>query len=313
LVIAAKVIGTITDCHCADIWRHICHEQLAQPAEVVPMIAILVIYSGEMTVQAKTISQARGSLVLTGVAAMLFSAGALAGGHTGAGGGAPSADGYSGPAPESVYFRHGFEGRLDELTATIMAAIEEAGPNPGDEIDFSPEQQALLGRGVARVIKTLRNDGAYQHEGNDALVKATLTTIQYGKDTGQLEERIAYDVRTQTPMLARVSRLIQEGANPELGLIAMTERTACFYHLVEEYARTGMTIRWKSPYTTVLASTVALGQHDMTEQWIHENYTIPLMTQQAAIVGMELEFSPWQEDGWIEMTARMPEQIAKAN
>jgi len=263
--------------------------------------------------QAKTILQARGSFVLTGVAAMLFSAGALAGAHTGAGGGAPSADGYIGPSPESFYWRHGFEGRLDELTSTIMKAIQEAGPNPGDELELSPEQEAMLGRTVARAIKTIRNDVPYQHEGNDALIKATLTEIQFAKDNDLLEKRIAHDVRTQTPMLARVGRMIAEGANPELGMIALTERTACFYHLVEEYARTGKTMRWKSPYGNVLAVSVPMGQHDMTEQWIHENYTIPLMTQQAAVMDMELDISPWREDGWLEMTVRMPEQVAKAN
>lgn len=261
--------------------------------------------------QTKTTSLARGSLLLAGSCALLFSAAALAGGHTG-GSSAPGADGFVGPAPDSFYWRHGFEGRLDEFTKVLMDAIEKAGPTDGAGLDLSPEQQAMLGRSVARVIKTIRNDVPYQHEANDALIKATLTTIQFAKDLGKMEELIEHDVKTQTPMIARVGRMVQEGANPELAMIALTERTACFYQLVELYERDGMTMRWKSPYGNVLAVSTPMGQHDFSEQWVHENYTVPMLTRQAAIMGMELEISPWQADGWLTMTMKVPQQAAAA-
>lgn len=261
--------------------------------------------------QTKTNTLARGSLLLAGSCALLFSAAALAGGHTG-GSSAPGADGYMGPAPDSFYYRHGFEGRLDEFTKVLMEAIEKAGPTDGAGLDLTPEQQAMLGRSVARVIKTIRNDQPYQHEANDALIKATLTSIQFAKDNDMMEELIAHEVKTQTPMIARVGRMIDEGANPELAMIALTERTACFYQLVELYERDGMTMRWKSPYGNVLPATIRMGQNDFSEQWIHENYTVPLLKRQAAVMGMELEISPWQEDGWLTMTMKAPKQAAAA-
>ena len=52
-----------------------------------------------------------------------------------------------------------------------------------------------------------------------------------------------------------------------------------------------------------------IGQHDLTEQEIHEVYTVPLMQKQAEVMGMELEITPWQADGWVSMTIRAPEKV----
>ena len=65
-------------------------------------------------------------------------------------------------------------------------------------------------------------------------------------------------------------------------------------------------MRWKSPYGNVLAVTRQLGQHDLSEQEIHEVYTVPLMQKQAEAMGMAVEISPLQADGWVSMTLRVP-------
>jgi hypothetical protein len=106
-------------------------------------------------------------------------------------------------------------------------------------------------------------------------------------------------------MLARVGKLISLGGSPELGLIAITERTACFYQMMLDYKRDGMTIRWKSPYATVLKAGTGIGQFNMTEREVHEKFTVPVMKKRAAVMGMDVAFSPWQDDGWITMTASM--------
>lgn len=82
------------------------------------------------------------------------------------------------------------------------------------------------------------------------------------------------------------------------------------YQLVQHYQRTGTTMRWKSPYGNVLAVSRPLGQHDLTEQEIYQTYTVPLMQKQAEIMGMTVELSPWQADGWVSMTLRVPEAAA---
>ena len=77
-----------------------------------------------------------------------------------------------------------------------------------------------------------------------------------------MEQLINHEVLTQSPMLARVGKMIDKGEDADLAMIAMTERTACFYQLVREYERDGDTMRWRSPYWNVLAQTYRMGQED---------------------------------------------------
>jgi hypothetical protein len=210
------------------------------------------------------------------------------------------------PAPEAFYEHTGFEGREQALTEAIVKAVRDAGPRDGETLNFTPAQQSMLGLAVAKAIKTISNDTPYQHEMNDALVKAQLTTIQFAKDKGILDELVNHEAKTQAFMISRVGKMIRAGGSPELGTIALTERTACFYQLVQEYQRTGTTMRWKSPYGNVLAVSRPLGQHDLTEQEVYETYTVPLMKKQAEIMGMNVKLSPWQADGWVSMTLSAP-------
>ena len=214
------------------------------------------------------------------------------------------------PTPDAFYEHTGFEGREQALTEAIVKAVREAQPKNGETLNFTPDQQRMLGQAVGKAIKTISNDSPYQHEMNDALIKAHLTSIQFAKDHGLLKEMIDHEVKTQTPMIVRVGKMIREGGSPELATIALTERTACFYQLVQDYQRTGTTMRWKSPFGNVLAVTRQLGQHNLTEQEIHEVYTVPLMQKQAEVMGMQVVISPWQADGWVTMTVTAPEKVA---
>ncbi len=230
---------------------------------------------------------------------------ALAGAHAGAGG-KPKVP----PTPEAFYEHTGFEGREQVLTDAVVKAIRDAKPAAGETLNFTPAQQRMLGNAVGKAIKTISNDTPYQHEMNDALIKAHLTNLQFAKDNGLLEELVDHEVKTQSFMILRVGKMIRDGGSPELATIALTERTACFYQLVQEYERTGTTMRWKTPYGNVLNVTRQLGQHNLTEQEIHEVYTIPLMRKQAELMDMDIEFSPWQADGWVSMTIKVPGKVA---
>lgn len=217
------------------------------------------------------------------------------------------------PPPEDFYTHSGFDGREAQLGAAVMDAIRKVGPDKGIALQFNAAQQEALGLAVARAIQVTSVMDPYQHELNDAVVKAQLTALQFAKNNGMMAAYVDHETTTQTPMLQRVGKLISLGGSPELGLISLTERTACFYQLVLDYERKGMTIRWKSPYGPVLNSGKAIGQFDMTEQEVHEQFTVPVMRKRAAIMGMDVEFSPWQADGWITMTARMkPPAVASA-
>jgi hypothetical protein len=214
------------------------------------------------------------------------------------------------PPPEDFYTHSGFEGREAALGAAVMDAIRKVGPDKGIALSFSPAQQETLGLAVARAIQVVSVMDPYQHELNDAVVKAQLTALQFAKDNNMTAMMVDHEVKTQTPMLVRVGKLLSMGGDPQLGLIAITERTACFYQLVLDYERKGMTIRWKSPYGPVLKAGTGIGQFNMSEKEVHENYTVPAMQKRAAIMGMQVSFSPWHDDGWITMTASMAKPMA---
>jgi hypothetical protein len=202
----------------------------------------------------------------------------------------------------------GFEGseqQLGEAVAKTIMGISPSGFTPASNTghDFSDAQrQERLGFAVSTAIKTINSDEPYMHEMNDALVKMTLTYIQFAKDHDLLDDLIQMEVRTQFPMLTRVGKMIKETGNQELALLAITDRTSCFYQLVENAQREPGTITFRSPYGNVLAQSSRIGQHDLTEKEIHEIWTIPRIKGQAELLGVDIEVSEWRDDGIVTIS-----------
>ena len=160
-------------------------------------------------------------------------------------------------------------------------------------------REEALGRAMSTVIKTMKDTEPYPHEMNDALVKALLNQMQFAKDRDLMSELIEHDRVVLLPMLLRTKKYIDKTGNTELALVAMFDRTTCHYQLVDEtLAEPGKRI-YQSPYKTVLDVTRRLEQFDMTEEWIHDNWTIPRLMGMANVMGVNLAVSPWQEDGLI--------------
>ena len=202
------------------------------------------------------------------------------------------------------------KGDEQALGAAVAAAIMEASPTKGPEHDFEGREKAL-GLAVASAIKIMNASSGYQHEMNDALIKMTLNFIQFAKDQDLVDEMLVEEIATQMPMLVRVRKIIEQTGNTELALIAITEQTACFYQLVLDTQREPGKITYKSPYSTVLASTRRLGMHDLTEKEIHEIWTIPRVKGWGEILGVDLQVSEWSDDGVI--TISLPEtRVASA-
>jgi hypothetical protein len=42
-----------------------------------------------------------------------------------------------------------------------------------------------------------------------------------------------------------------------------------------------------------------IGQFDLTEEEIHEQWTTPRMLGYAEAIGIRVKISPWQDDGWL--------------
>lgn len=204
----------------------------------------------------------------------------------------------------------GFENNEEALGAAVAKAIIEVSETKDAKHDFTGREE-MLGRYVAAAIKTLNANRAYQHEMNDALVKMTLNYIQFAKRNEMVDKVIDLEIETQYPMLSRVRRMIETTGNRELALIAVTEQTACFYQLVDTTIREPGKLTYASPFGRVLTQTRRLGQHDLTEQEIHEIWTVPRLKRSAEVLGVDLQISEWREDGTI--TISVPENQLAAN
>jgi len=205
---------------------------------------------------------------------------------------------FAGPGFHARGSWSGFEGREEELGKAVSKAIMETSTAKVKDHDFTG-RELQLGRGVATVIRTLNVDTPYQHETNDALVKMTLNYIQFAKDHGMMKQMLEHELATEMPMLNANRRRIAESGDLDIALMAVSERTACFYQLAIEVKRAPGQISWKSPYGTVLAMTRQLGQHTLTEKEVHELFTIPRLKMQAEKMGVNIDVSPWQDDGWV--------------
>lgn len=203
----------------------------------------------------------------------------------------------------------GFEGRERELGVAVAAALRTLQPTgavPGaadPRIDFTGRED-MLGGAMTQVVRTLNHNQGYQHEMNDALVKMTLDHIMFAKRHGMLRQLIEDDILSQRQQLERVARLIERGGSRDLALVAIFEQTACFFQLVDRHERASGRVSFRSPYGTVLRETTRMKIHDLTEQEIHEIWTMPRMQAYAKVLGVELEVSPWREDGVVTVSVK---------
>jgi len=160
-------------------------------------------------------------------------------------------------------------------------------------------REELLGRGLVQLLKTVIADAPYQHHLNDAAMKAHLNAIQFAKNHGMLPQLVAHDVKTLAPVNRRVGQLVAKTGNPEYGLVGLFERTDCWYQLVLEWKVEPGRRTWRSPFHTVLDAGRRIGQFDLTEREIHEEWTAPRIQGYAADIGIEVKVSPWHESGWL--------------
>jgi hypothetical protein len=202
----------------------------------------------------------------------------------------------------------GWEGREEVIGAAVARTIRDASP-PGDPRYDLQGREKELGLWVSTAIKTMNVKKPYQHEINDALVKMTLQYVQFAKDHNLLDDLIANEVHAQRPMVERVARQVQKTGNRELVLISLTEQTACFYQLVPDFTHTPGKVTYHSPYGRVLAASAPLKQFTITEKDVHEMFTIPRIRALSKVYGVEIEVSPWREDGMITLSIA-PERVA---
>ena len=168
-----------------------------------------------------------------------------------------------------------------------------------------------LARAMNVVLMTLNERSAYQHDINDALVKMILTTIQFAKDNDMIDELIANEVETTRPLLERVRRNYLKTGQLDTAMVGMIDRTACAYQLYLKIDKTDAERSWESPFGLVLEQTRRMGQHDLTEQEVHDIWIKKRYHAFAEVVGVELEISDIDENGRVSVRALRPAAVAK--
>jgi hypothetical protein len=158
-------------------------------------------------------------------------------------------------------------------------------------------KEAEIGKAVQLVLKTMANSAGYQHEMNDALVKARLQAIQFAKDMGIMDKYVEHDIKTMAPINTRVGQIIKSTGDTEAALVGLCERTACHYHLVLETKAEPGKRSWKSPWGHVLAPSKRLDMFDLTEQEIHETWFVPRVMGYAKDMGVNIKVSDWNDEG----------------
>ena len=168
-----------------------------------------------------------------------------------------------------------------------------------------------LARAMNVVLMTLNERSAYQHDINDALVKMILTTIQFAKDNDMIDELIANEVETTRPLIERVRRNYLKTGKLDTAMVGMIDRTACAYQLYLKIDKTDAERSWQSPFGLVLEQTRRMGQHDLTEQEVHDIWIKKRYHAFAEVVGVELSISDIDENGRVSVRALRPASVAK--
>lgn len=153
-----------------------------------------------------------------------------------------------------------------------------------------------LGQSINVVLKMLSNHAGYAHEMNDPLVKAHLLAIQFAKNNGTLADYVEHDVKTMLPINKRMKQIIEKTGEKEIALVGLFDRTACHYALALDSDGKGNSRSWTSPFKTVLDAAGRIGQFDLTEEEIHENWTKPRLHGYAKDMGVEIRVSDLDEN-----------------
>ena len=162
-------------------------------------------------------------------------------------------------------------------------------------------REAEIGKSVQMALKTMANSAGYQHEMNDALVKARLHAMQFAKDMGIMDKYVEHDIKTMAPINERVAMVIQKTGDKEAALVGLCERTACHYHLVLETDAEPGKRSWKSPWGHVLNACKRMKMFDLTEQEIHETWYVPRIKGFAKAMGADVKVSDWNDEGIITL------------
>ncbi len=171
-------------------------------------------------------------------------------------------------------------------------------------------REAEFGRAVTNIVRTFQMTWSYEHRANDALVKRDLEWLQYLKDKDLMEDAVRHDIAIKTPLFLRRAEWIKKTGNYALALDSMTD-VSCFRDMVvaNGFEKTSLQLTYLSPYKEVLDAGTKRGMFTLTEQEIHEQFTIPTLKGYGEVLGVEVDVSPWSENRMITISIVPPEGV----
>ncbi|MDB4307767.1 hypothetical protein N9985_00615 [Gammaproteobacteria bacterium] len=239
--------------------------------------------------------------MVTSVIVVLVSSSAMAGGHN-----AAIKEAMKDPEKMEAFMadrldhKTGLEGKEAELGKGMVALIQEL----DGELDLSKSSDEELGRYILTAVKTMNHNASYQHEYNDALVKLHLTAVSFAKETDMYDQLVATDVKTTEYMMKRIGSAIEMTGREDFALMAIFEQTTCFFQLVDELQWNSSTsVTYTTPFSRVMEASQKVGIFaNLTEEDVHNNYTVPRYMAYAEIMGVKLDVSPLGANGEITVT-----------
>jgi hypothetical protein len=150
----------------------------------------------------------------------------------------------------------------------------------------------------------MNHNSSYQHEFNDALVKLHLTAVSFAKETDMYDQLVENDVKTTEYMMKRIGNAIKMTGREDFALMAIFEQTTCFFQLVDDLQWNSPTsITYTTPFSRVMEASQKVGIFEnLTEEEVHNNYTIPRYMAYAEIMGVNLDVSPLGAKGEITVS-----------
>jgi len=210
--------------------------------------------------------------------------------------------------------------QLAALETTLLTSQAELGEEIGAILtkyagaseNLVGGREAEFGRAITNVVRTFQMNSPYEHRANDALVKRDLEWLQYLKDKGLMADAVQHDIKIKTPLFERRGEYIRKTGNVALALDSMTD-ASCFRDMVvaSGFTKTSTELSYVSPYKEVLAAGTKRGMFTITEQEIHEQFTIPTLKGYAKVLGVDVEVSEWNDDRLITISIVTPDTSAQ--
>ena len=207
-----------------------------------------------------------------------------------------------------------FNAKLEEIAGAISELIQEK--TGIDTANIIGDRKAEFGRHVGDIVRTYQMRLPYHHQANDALIKEQLKTIDWAFQTGNMESLIRHDVDSMYEILHERVYWIEQTGDYSLALDAVTTPT-CFRNLTIAEGFTWhspMQVSWVSPYKRILEKGWLRNiWTSVTEQRIHEEWTVPRFKGYAEHLEANFDISAWNdEDRTITLTCIPPACIPPA-